>query len=66
MSTGFEGVVLRKGANTSLDLSFGMYYGNFLGIGTVIPITAYESVDAVRTDLLTSQAQAMELKERDY
>lgn len=66
VSAGFENVVLRKGANTSLDLSLGMYYGNAISIGTVIPITGYESVNAVRTDLLTSQAQAMELTEWDY
>lgn len=66
VSTGFDNVVLRKGAQTSLDLSYGAYYGNVISIGTVIPITGYESVDAVRTDVLTSQAQAMELTELDY
>lgn len=66
VSTGFDGVVLRKGTQTSLDLSYGMYYGNAISVGTVIPITGYESENAVRADILTGQKKNMELTERDF
>lgn len=66
VSTGFEGVVLRSGTQTSADMNYGMYYGNsFTRVDSITYITAYESIESVRTDLLTGQAQDMELTERD-
>lgn len=66
VSTGFDGVVLRKGAQTSLDLSYGTYYGNATQTGTVIPITGYTSMEAVLADILTGQEKNMELTEKDF
>lgn len=67
VSTGFDGVVLRKGPEVSVYLPGGIYYGNAVGTGkTGFFITGYESVEAVRTDILTSQEKNMELTERDF
>ncbi len=64
---GFGGVVLRKGPENSIYISDGAYHGNAIGTGkTGFFITGYESVEAVRTELLTSQEKNMELTERDY
>lgn len=66
LSTGFEDVVIRKGAQLSVNSSYGMYYGNsFCEVESPIYITGYDSVEAVRTELLTGQEQYMELKEQD-
>lgn len=67
VSGGFDGVVIRKGEQISIGMDYGMYYGNiFTRVDSMVYITAYESVEQVRTDLLTSQEQYMELKERDF
>lgn len=66
VSTGYEDVVLRKGVQTSLDLSHGVYYGNTVETGTLFYITGYETVEAARADILTSQKQSMEFEEQDY
>ncbi|MBR4084857.1 MAG: zinc ribbon domain-containing protein [Lachnospiraceae bacterium] len=67
VSSGFEGVVIRKGAQISMGMEYGMYYGDiFTRVDSMVYITAYESVEQVRTELLTSQEQYMELKERDF
>ena len=67
VSSGFGGVVIRKGAQTSMDLGYGMYYGDiFTRVASMTYITAYESVEQIRTELLTGQDQYMGLKERDY
>ncbi len=65
VATGFDDVVVRKGAQTSLDMSYGMYYGNLTEVDSPIYITAYASLEEVRTELLTGQGSYMELKERD-
>ena len=67
VSTGFDGVVLRKGSEVSVYLPGGVYYGNAVGTGkTGFFISGFESLDAVRADILTSQEKNMELTERDY
>lgn len=67
VSTGFDGVVLRKGSEVSVYLPGGVYYGNAVGTGkTGFFISGFESLDAVRADILTSQEKNMELMERDY
>lgn len=67
VSTCFEGVVLRKGAEDSVYLPGGRYYGNTVGTGkTGFFISGFESVDAVQADILTSQEKNMRLTERDY
>ena len=67
VSTCFEGVVLRKGAEDSVYLPGGRYYGNTVGTGkTGFFISGFESVDAVRADILTSQEKNMRLTETDY
>lgn len=67
VSTCFDGVVLRKGAEVSVYLPGGIYHGNAVGTGkTGFFISGFESLDAVRADILTSQEKNMELTERDF
>lgn len=67
VSTCFNGVVLRKGAEVSVYLPGGIYHGNAVGTGkTGFFISGFESLDAVRADILTSQEKNMELTEKDY
>jgi len=67
VSTGFDGVVLRKESEASVYLPGGTYYGNAVGTGkTGFFITGYKSLDAVRADILTSQEKNMELTERNF
>lgn len=61
----FEDVLVREEAQTSLSMSYGMYYGNLTQVSGSIWIMAYDSVEDVRTDILTSQESYMELKELD-
>lgn len=66
VASGFENVVVREGAQTSLALSYGMYYGNLTAVESPIYITAYGAVEEVRAELLTSQERYMELKEKEF
>ncbi len=59
----FSDVLVRDEEHASLSMSYGMYYGNLTQVSGSIWIMAYDSVDEIRTDILTSQESYMELKE---
>lgn len=61
----FSDVIVRAGNQASLNMSYGVYAGHLTQIKSWIWIMAYESVEEVRTDILTSQENYMELKELD-
>lgn len=61
----FDDVIIRNGAQVSIDMSYGMYIGHITQVSGAIFITAYDSVEEVRNDILTSQDSYMELKELD-
>ncbi len=66
-ATCFEGAVLLKGAENSVYLPGGSYYGNLLETGkTGFFIMGFESPDAACADILTNQEKNMELQERDF
>lgn len=59
----FDNVIIRDGEQVSIDMSYGMYYGDLTQIYGSLFIMAYDSVEEVRVKLLTSMGSAMELKE---
>ncbi|MGN1148248.1 MAG: hypothetical protein ACI4TB_07485 [Lachnospiraceae bacterium] len=61
----FDNVVIRSGKQVSIDMSYGMYYGNLTQVQGPIFIMAYNSLEEIRVDILTSQESYMELKELD-
>lgn len=61
----FDEVILRNGAQTFVNMSYGMYYGNLTQVQGAIYIMAYDSVDEIRNDILLGLESYMELKERD-
>uniref|UniRef100_UPI0040565061 hypothetical protein n=1 Tax=Acetatifactor sp. TaxID=1872090 RepID=UPI0040565061 len=62
---GFEDVIVRNGTQVSIDMSYGMYYGQLTQVQGWLWITAYNSLEEIRAALLTSQESYMELKELD-
>lgn len=61
----FDDVLIRKGEQVSMSMSYGIYYGNLTQVSGSIWIMAFDSVEDIRTDILTSQESYMELKELD-
>lgn len=61
----FDDVLIRNEKQVSIDMSYGMYYGNLTQVQGPIFIMAYNSVDEIRVDILTNQESYMELKELD-
>lgn len=61
----FNDVLIRKGKQISMSMSYGIYYGNLTQVSGSIWIMAFDSVEDIRTDILTSQESYMELKELD-
>ena len=61
----FDDVVVRDGKQVSLDMTYGVYGGHLTQVHSWLWIMAYESVEEVQTDILTSQKKQMELKELD-
>lgn len=61
----FDNVLVRHEEQASLSMSYGMYYGHMTQVSGAIWIIAYNSVEEVRTDILTSKKSYMELKELD-
>lgn len=61
----FDDVLVRKEAQASLSMSYGMYYGNLTQVSGAVWIMGYDSVEDIRTEILTSQESYMELKELD-
>lgn len=61
----FDDVIVRNGEQVSLDVSSCMYFGNLTQVQGSFFIMAYDSLDVIRADILTSQDSPMELKELD-
>lgn len=61
----FSDVLVRDEEQVSLSMSYGMYHGHLTQVWGSIWIMAYDSVEEIRTDILTSQNSYMELKELD-
>lgn len=62
---GFDDVIVRNGAQVSIDMSYGMYCGHLTQVQGWLWITAYNSLEEIRAELLTGQDSYMELKELD-
>lgn len=63
--TYFKDVVIHSGEQVSMDMSGGMYFGKFFYVEPSLYITAYDSLEELRADILTNQDSYMELKELD-
>lgn len=61
----FDDVIVRDGEQVSIDMSSGMYLGHLTQIQGWLWITAYNSLEEIRADILTSQDSYMELVELD-
>ena len=61
----FSDVIVREGEQVTLDMTYGVYEGHLTQIKSWMWIMAYESVDEVKTDILTSQEKNMKLTELD-
>jgi len=61
----FDDVIIRDGAQVSIDMSYGIYTGHLTQVQGWLHIMAYNSLEEIRTDILTSQDSYMELKELD-
>lgn len=59
----FSDVLVREEEQASLNMSYGMYYGHLTQVWGSVWIMGYDSLEEVRTDILTSQESYMELKE---
>lgn len=59
----FDDVIIRDREQVSIDMSYGMYYGHLTQVQGALFIMAYDSLEDVRADILTSQGSYMELKE---
>lgn len=63
--TCFENVIVRNGEQTSLQIPSGMYRGTITQVESSLWITAYDSIEEIRADILSSPDVYMELKELD-
>lgn len=61
----FDDVIVRGGEQVSIDMSGGIYLGHLTQVEGALYIMAYDSVEEIRVDILTSQESQMELKELD-
>lgn len=61
----FSNVVVRDGEQVSINMSSGVYRGNLTQVQGWLYIMAYNSLEEIKADLLTSQESQMELKELD-
>ena len=61
----FSDVLVRDEEQVSLSMSSGVYYGGLTQVSGSIWIMAYDSLEEIRTGILTSQESYMELKELD-
>ncbi len=61
----FDDVIVRNGEQISIDMSYGMYGGHLTGVEGALYIMAYDSIEEIRADILTTQDSMMELKELD-
>lgn len=61
----FDDVIVRNGQQASINMSYGMYYGNLTQVEGSLWIMGYNSVEEIRADILSSQDSYMELKELD-
>ena len=59
----FDDVIIRDREQVSIDMSYGMYFGNLTQVEGSLYIMAYNSLEEVRVSILTSQDTYMELKE---
>ncbi len=61
----FDNVIIRDSEQVSISMSSGMYMGHITQVQGWLHIMAYNSLDEIRAELLTSQGSLMELKELD-
>lgn len=61
----FDNIVACPDQPSFIKMSYGMYYGNITQVSGPIYITAYDSLEQLRVDILTNMESYMELKERD-
>ena len=61
----FDDVIVRNGAQTFVNMSYGMYYGNLTQVSGWLHIMAYDSVEEIRMNILLNMESYMELKEMD-
>ena len=61
----FDDVVVRNGSQASINMSYGMYYGNLTQVQGWVWIMAYNSIEEIRAAILSDQEIYMELKEAD-
>lgn len=59
----FDDVIVRNGEQVSISMSGGMYQGHITQVQGWLHIMAYDSLEEIRAELLTSQDSYMELKE---
>ncbi|MBR4966408.1 MAG: hypothetical protein IKY53_07925 [Lachnospiraceae bacterium] len=63
--TVYNDVIIDKEKSASVKISYGMYCGNYINVGNSIYISAYESIETVRTTIATEKDVEMELMELD-
>ena len=63
--SGFDDVLIDKEQTASVQMSGGLYYGDFVRISTARYITGYESLEAARAGIVANQGIDMELIELD-
>lgn len=61
----FDDVIIHDGEQVSVDMTYGVYFGNLTQVEGPLFIMGYNSLEEVRVGLLTSQEGYMELKELD-
>ena len=61
----FSDVIVRNREQVSIDMPYGIYLGHLTQVQGACYIMAYDSLEEVKTDILTSQDSYVELKELD-